>query len=73
MSVAIVYDTGEMISFIEQRTIDTASEFYKSMYYSETYRKNEQEKLYRRILIITDYISGMTDNYAKRLYQKLFV
>lgn len=73
MPAAIVYDTEERISFIEQRTIDTVSEFYKSMYYSETYGKNEQEKLYMRILMITDYISGMTDNYAKRLYQELFV
>ncbi|HIQ92962.1 MAG TPA: hypothetical protein IAB24_06995, partial [Candidatus Copromonas avistercoris] len=25
------------------------------------------------ILMITDYISGMTDNYAKKLYRELFV
>ena len=28
--------------------------------------------MYLRILMITDYISGMTDNYAKKLYQDLF-
>jgi len=72
MPAALLYDTGESISFIEKRTIDTVSEFYKSMYHSEAYKRNSQEKLYLRILMITDYISGMTDSYAKRLYQELF-
>lgn len=69
---ALIYDTNENITFIEQRTMDTVSGFYKSMYQSESVGKNDDEKLYLRILMITDYISGMTDNYAKRLYQELF-
>ena len=73
MPAAIVYDTEEKITFIERRSIDTVSGFYKSMYHSKTNGMNEQDKLYLRILMITDYISGMTDNYAKRLYQELFV
>lgn len=73
MPAAIVYDTESPITFIERRTIDTVSEFYKSMYRYQAQGKDEQEKLYLRILMITDYISGMTDNYAKRLYQELFV
>ena len=72
MPAALVYDTQETVSFIERRTIDTVSEFYKSMYRSESAGKSEEEKLYLRILMITDFISGMTDNYAKRLYQELF-
>lgn len=32
---------------------------------------NEAELLYRRILIATDFISGMTDGYAKMLYKKM--
>lgn len=73
MPAAIVYDTQNPVTFIEKRTIDTISEFYKSMYHSEACGKSEQEKLYLRILMITDYVSGMTDSYAKRLYQELFV
>lgn len=73
MPAAIVYSTEEETTFIEKRTIDTVSEFYKVMYYSESYGKSEQEKLYLRILMITDYISGMTDNYAKKLYRELFI
>lgn len=72
MPAAIKYDTGEMSTFIEQRTMDTVSDFYKSMYHSRAAGKNEDEKLYLRMLMITDYISGMTDHYAKRLYQELF-
>ena len=33
--------------------------------------KSEIEKLYLRLLLVTDYIWGMTDSYAKRLYQEL--
>ena len=42
------------------------------MYHSLAKDKSEQDKLYLRILMITDYISGMMDNYAKRLYQELY-
>jgi len=72
MPAAIVFDTDAETSFIQRRTVDTVSNFYKSMYSSEAAGKNERDKLYLRILMITDYISGMTDNYAKRLYQELF-
>lgn len=72
MPAAIVYDTDEPTTFIERRTIDMVSNFYKTMYRSESAGKSEAEKLYLRILMITDFISGMTDNYAKRMYQELF-
>lgn len=73
MPAALLYDTNEAASFIDHRTMDTVSGFYKCMYHSEAVGKSEQDKLYLRILLITDYISGMTDNYAKRLYQELFI
>ena len=72
MPAAIKYDTDEKMTFIECRIIDTVSDFYKSMYRTESEGKSEADKLYLRILMITDFISGMTDNYAKRLYQELF-
>ena len=73
MPAAILFDTDKPATFIDRRTIDTVSDFYKSMYYSESAGKSEGDRLYLRILMITDYISGMTDNYAKRLYQDLYV
>lgn len=43
--------------------------------YKEDYKcartENEAENLYLRFLLVTDYISGMTDSYAKNLYQEL--
>lgn len=72
MPAAVKYDTGEKMAFIECRVMDMVSEFYKSIYHTESSGKSEAEKLYLRMLMITDYISGMTDNYAKRLYQELF-
>ncbi len=31
---------------------------------------DEAEKLYLRIMLVTDYVCGMTDSYAKRVYQQ---
>ena len=33
--------------------------------------KDEAEKLYLRLLLVTDYICGMTDSYARDMYQEL--
>jgi len=33
--------------------------------------EREEEKLYLRLLLVTDFISGMTDSYAKDLYQRM--
>lgn len=72
MPAAVKYDTGEEMSFIEKRTMDIISGFYKSIYHGEAAGKGGGERLYLRILMVTDYLSGMTDNYAKRLYKDLF-
>lgn len=72
MPAAVKYDTEEPLTFIERRTMDIISGFYKSMYHSEAAGKSRRERLYLRILMITDYISGMTDSYARRLYKELF-
>lgn len=72
MPAAVKYDTGEAMTFIERRIMDTVSDFYKSMYHAQAAGKGEEERLYLRILMVTDYISGMTDNYARRLYRELF-
>ena len=43
------------------------------MYHEQAKGKPEAERLYLRMIMITDFISGMTDNYAKRLYRELNV
>ena len=73
LPAVLLYDTQERMTFIQRRTVDTVSNFYKSMYHEQSKGKSEADCLYLRILMITDFISGMTDNYAKRLYRELNV
>lgn len=56
---------------IDRRLVSFISSNYKSAYHYHANGKNEVEKLYLRLLLATDYICGMTDSYAKRLYQEL--
>jgi predicted deoxyguanosinetriphosphate triphosphohydrolase len=72
MAGAVKYDTDEPATFIDKRSMDMISGFYKGMYHEQAKEKSEGDRLYLRILMVTDYISGMTDNYAKRLYKELF-
>ncbi len=72
MTAAVKYDTDEPSTFIDQRSMDMISGFYKGMYLEEAKGKPAGDKLYLRILMVTDYISGMTDNYARKLYKELF-
>ena len=67
----IKYDTATELNGIEKRLISFISDNYKQAYHHHGESKTETEKLYLRLLLIADYICGMTDSYAKRLYQEL--
>ena len=71
VKAAIYYDTDVKLSSIEKRMISFISENYKTAYHRQAEGKSEVEKLYLRLLLVTDYICGMTDSYAKRLYQEM--
>ena len=47
------------------------SDNYKAIYRIYSEGKDETEKLYLRLLLVTDEVCGMTDSYAKTLYQEL--
>lgn len=47
------------------------SENYKNIYEIYSKDKPENERLYLRLLLAADYISGMTDSFAKDLYCRL--
>ena len=32
---------------------------------------SDNDRLYQRLLLATDFVSGMTDSYARRLYREL--
>ena len=70
---AIVYYDQEgdyKPSKADKKLINIISENYKNDYLNAK-TEQEAEDLYLRFLIITDYISGMTDSYAKNLYNEL--
>lgn len=68
----LYYDTEVPLQMMEGKMVSLISENYRQIYH--LYARNaasEAEKLYLRLLLVTDFISGMTDSYAKDLYQKL--
>lgn len=71
VKAAIKYDTGQKMDSIDVRMMAFISDNYKNAYHYHAKGKDEVEKLYLRLLLVTDYICGMTDSYAKRLYQEM--
>lgn len=68
---AVLYDTEYESSAIEQRIMRLVSENYIRAYRVSTEGKSEAERLYLRLMLVTDYICGMTDGYARKLYREL--
>lgn len=71
VGAVLYYDTDVELSEIDKRIVSFISDNYKSAYHQQANGKDEGEKLYLRLLLVTDYICGMTDSYAKRLYQEM--
>ena len=66
------YDDGEgKLNSIDSRIVSFISSNYKKAYHYHADGKPDIERLYLRLLLVTDYVCGMTDSYAKRLYQEL--
>ena len=68
---AVKYDTDDELSPMDKRMIHLISDNYLQIYKIYSNGKDDNEKLYLRLLLVTDYICGMTDGFAKRLYQEL--
>lgn len=72
MPAVIHYDTDQPQSMMDQKMVALISENYRQIYLMHRrHTANEEDQLYLRLLLVTDFISGMTDTYAKDLYQKL--
>ncbi len=71
MNSVIYYDTDTKLSTVGNKVVSLISEDYKRIYKIYSVDKSEQEKLYLRLMLVTDYICGMTDSFAKNLYQEL--
>ena len=70
-AAAIYYDTDHRLTDVQEKLMTLISDNYKYIYRRQSAGKSPEEKLYLRLLLVTDYICGMTDSYAKRLYQDL--
>ena len=71
MTAVIPYDSGEPMTGVQEKLISLLSDNYRAVYHVHAQGKDEAEQLYLRLLLVTDEVCGMTDSYAKRLYQEL--
>ena len=68
------YDTPDWnskSSSVDKKMVGIISSSFVQNYKFFSQGCSEQEKLYLRLLLATDFVSCMTDSYAKRLYQEL--
>ena len=64
-------DTELPMTQVQEKLVALISENYRRIYKLCSQGKGEEEKLYLRLLLVTDYICGMTDSYARDMYQEL--
>ncbi|MBR4573294.1 MAG: deoxyguanosinetriphosphate triphosphohydrolase [Lachnospiraceae bacterium] len=70
----VYYDTDEWKMHrcaVDTKMIGLISPSFMQVYRIYSKDASDEEKLYLRLLLSTDYVSGMTDGYAKRLYREL--
>ncbi|MCI5699255.1 MAG: deoxyguanosinetriphosphate triphosphohydrolase [Lachnospiraceae bacterium] len=65
------YDEEEPMGMMEAKFVRLISENYRQIYHTYAKGKSHGEKVYLRLMLVTDYISGMTDSFAKDMYQHL--
>ena len=71
VDAVLYYDTGRELNAVQEKMVQLLSDNYKAVYHHFAKGKDEAERLYLRLLLVTDTVCGMTDSYAKRLYQEL--
>ena len=70
VNAIIYYDTDTQLNAVDEKLVSIISDNYKYIYQVYSKGKSEDEKLYLRIMLTVDFIAGMTDSYAKSLYQE---
>ena len=68
------YDTDmwkERSASVDRKMVELISPSFMQVYKIHSKGASDNEKLYLRLLLATDYVSGMTDSYARRLYREL--
>lgn len=67
----LYYDTDRRLTPIDERLVSLISGNYRTIYRKYSEGRSEEEKLYLRLLLVTDFVCGMTDSFAQDLYWKL--
>ena len=63
-------ETDYKLTQADKKLLHLLSENYRNDYEASK-TGDEAYDLYLRLLMVTDYISGMTDSYARTLYREL--
>lgn len=71
VDAVIPYDTDLPMTQVQKKLVSLISDNYKMIYSLCARDKDDEERLYLRLLLVTDYICGMTDTFAKDMYQEL--
>ena len=71
VDAVIPYDTDLPMTQVQKKLVSLISDNYKMIYSICARDRDEEERLYLRLLLVTDYICGMTDTFAKDMYQEL--
>lgn len=71
IDAVIYYDTEVPLTAVQKKLVSLISKDYRRIYELEAAKRPEKEKLYLRLLLVTDFICSMTDSFAKDLYQEL--
>ena len=71
VDAVIPYDTDLPMTQVQKKLVSLISDNYKMIYSLCARDKDDDERLYLRLLLVTDYICGMTDTFAKDMYQEL--
>ncbi len=80
VQAALYFDTDRPLTEVQKKMMSLVSDSYIARYRRFGRRadssgreasQKEGEKLYLRLLLVTDHVCGMTDSHAKRLYQEL--
>ena len=71
VSAALSYDEGRYPGLLEEKFLSLISENYREVYHRMSAGADEAGRLYLKLLLATDCISGMTDSYARDLYHEL--
>ncbi len=67
---ALRFDTPQE-RITDKKLISVISENYLKICRMECEGKSEADQAYHRLMLVTDYVCGMTDNFARELYREI--